>query len=64
MLVLGRRKNESIVIADEFTVTVVDIRGEYCRLGITAPKNIEVHRQEIFERIQREKTAERNNHGE
>lgn len=64
MLVLSRRKNESIVIADEITVTVVDIRGEQIRLGITAPKNIEVHRQEIFARIQREKAAERFNYGE
>ena len=54
MLVLSRRKDESIVIGDNIHVTVVDIRGDTVRLGITAPKAIPVYRKEIFEAIQRE----------
>jgi len=51
MLVLTRKKNESIVIDDVIRVTVVDIRGDKVRLGIEAPRNIEVHRQEVYELI-------------
>lgn len=51
MLVLSRKKNESIVINNDITVTVVEIRGDKVRLGIVAPKNIPVHRQEVFEAI-------------
>jgi len=47
MLVLSRKKNESIVINDDITVTVVEIRGDKVRLGIVAPKEIPVHRQEV-----------------
>ena len=54
MLVLSRRKDESIVIGDDIHVTIVDIRGDTVRLGITAPKTIPVYRKEIFEAIQRE----------
>ena len=54
MLVLSRRKDEIIVIGDNVRVTVVDIRGDTVRLGITAPKSIPVYRQEIYEAIQRE----------
>ena len=54
MLVLSRRKDESIVIGDNIHVTVVDIRGDAVRLGITAPKDIPVYRKEIYEAIQRE----------
>ena len=54
MLVLSRRKDETIVIGDDVRVTVVDIRGDTVRLGITAPKSIPVYRQEIYEAIQRE----------
>lgn len=52
MLVLSRKKNESIVIDDHITITVVEIRGDKVRLGIEAPKEISVHRREIFEAIQ------------
>jgi carbon storage regulator len=52
MLVLSRKKNESIIINDHITVTVVEIRGDKVRLGIDAPKDISVHRREIFEAIQ------------
>ncbi|MFM7148325.1 MAG: carbon storage regulator CsrA [Gemmataceae bacterium] len=51
MLVLSRKKNETIVINNDITVTVVEIRGDKVRLGIVAPKDVPVHRQEIFEAI-------------
>tara|TARA_B100000029_G_scaffold29996_2_gene28783 strand:+ start:987 stop:1205 length:219 start_codon:yes stop_codon:yes gene_type:complete len=54
MLVLSRQRDESIVIADNIKITIVDIRGDKVRLGIDAPKEIPVHRQEVFEAIQRE----------
>lgn len=52
MLVFGRKKHESIVIADGITITVVEVRGERVRLGITAPKDVPVHRQEVWDAIQ------------
>ena len=55
MLVLSRQKNESIIIGDDVEITIVDVRGDKVRLGITAPKEITVHRKEIYEAIQREK---------
>ncbi len=51
MLVLSRKKNESIVINDTITITVVEVRGDKVRLGIVAPKEVPVHRQEVFEAI-------------
>jgi carbon storage regulator len=51
MLVLSRKKNESIVINSDITVTVVEIRGDKVRLGIVAPKEVPVHRQEVFDAI-------------
>ncbi len=54
MLVLSRHRDESIMIGDNVVVTVVDIRGDKVRLGINAPKEIPVHRQEVYEAIQRE----------
>jgi len=53
MLVLSRKKNESIVINDDITIVVVDIRGDKVRLGVEAPKEIPVHRREVFEAIRR-----------
>lgn len=55
MLVLSRQKDESIMIGDEVEITIVDVRGDKVRLGITAPKHIPVHRREIYDAIQREK---------
>ena len=55
MLVLSRQKDESIVIGDDVEVTIVDVRGDKVRLGITAPKEISVHRREVYDAIQREK---------
>jgi carbon storage regulator len=51
MIVLSRKKNESIVINNDVTVTVVEIRGDKVRLGIVAPKEVPVHRQEVFDAI-------------
>jgi carbon storage regulator len=51
MLVLSRKKNESIIINNDVIVTVVEIRGDKVRLGIVAPKEVPVHRQEVFEAI-------------
>lgn len=54
MLVLSRHRDESIMIGDDVVVTIVDIRGDKVRLGIDAPQDIPVHRQEVYEAIQRE----------
>ena len=54
MLVLSRQRDETIMIGDDVQVTIVDIRGEKVRLGITAPPHIPVHRKEVYEAIQRE----------
>lgn len=53
MLVLSRKKNESIIINDDITVVVVEIRGDKVRLGIEAPKEVPVHRNEVYEAIRR-----------
>lgn len=58
MLVLSRKKNESIIINDNITVTVIEIRGDKVRLGIEAPKDITVHRREVHEAINGAKKAE------
>ena len=57
MLVLSRQKDESIIIGDNIEITIVDIRGDKVRLGITAPRDISVHRREVYEAIQREKNG-------
>ena len=54
MLVLSRMRDESIVIGDGITVTIVDIRGDKVRLGIEAPQEVPVHRQEVYEAIKRD----------
>ena len=51
MLVLSRKKNESVVIDDRIVLTVVEIRGDKVRLGIVAPKEVPVHRQEVYDAI-------------
>ncbi len=54
MLVLSRQRDESIIIGDNIVITIVDIRGDKVRLGINAPTEIPVHRQEVYEAIQRQ----------
>ena len=53
MLVLSRKKNESIIINDDITIVVVEIRGDKVRLGVEAPKEVPVHRREVFDAIRR-----------
>ena len=53
MLVLSRKKNESIMIRDDIVVTVVDVRGDKVRLGIEAPKEVTVHRREVYDAIKK-----------
>ena len=55
MLVLSRQKDESIMVGDDVEITIVDVRGDKVRLGISAPRSISVHRKEVYEAIQREK---------
>lgn len=55
MLVLSRKKNESIVIDDRIKIVVVEIRGDKVRLGVEAPKDVPVNQEEVWEAIQREK---------
>ncbi|MBN1974308.1 MAG: carbon storage regulator CsrA [Sedimentisphaerales bacterium] len=55
MLVLSRQRDESIMIGDNVEIIIVDVRGDKVRLGITAPKDIPVHRREIYDAIKREK---------
>ena len=58
MLILTRRVGETLVIGDDVTVTVLGVRGNQVRLGVNAPKDIAVHREEIYQRIQNEKSGE------
>lgn len=60
MLVLSRKKNETIVIRENIIVTVVDIRGDKVRLGIEAPRDIPVHRREVYEAIARSQGSKEN----
>ncbi len=57
MLVLSRQRDETIMIGDEIEITVVDIRGDKVRLGISAPHSVPVHRKEVYEAIKRENLA-------
>ncbi len=54
MLVLSRQRDETIVIGDDIEITVVDIRGDKVRLGINAPRSVQVHRKEVYDAIKRE----------
>jgi len=59
MLILTRRVGETVVIGDDVTVTVLGVKGNQVRLGVNAPKQVAVHREEIYERIQREQAENR-----
>jgi carbon storage regulator len=55
MLILTRRMGETLMIGEEITVTVLDVKGNQIRLGIQAPKEVAVHREEVYRRMQQEK---------
>jgi carbon storage regulator len=59
MLILTRRVGESVMIGDEITVTVLEVKGNQVRLGIAAPKAIPVHREEVYVRVHEEKPRQR-----
>lgn len=63
MLILTRRVGETLVIGDDVTVTVLGVRGNQVRIGVNAPKNLSVHREEIYQRIIKEREGEANGSG-
>ena len=58
MLILTRRVGETLMVGDEVTVTVLGVKGNQVRIGVNAPKDVAVHREEIYQRIQAEKSAD------
>ncbi len=62
MLVLSRKKDESIVICDDIVVTVVEVRGDKVRLGIEAPREVPVHRREVYDKIKEDERLKETSH--
>ncbi|WP_151702816.1 carbon storage regulator CsrA [Nitrincola alkalilacustris] len=60
MLILTRRVGETLMVGDDVTVTVLGVKGNQVRIGVNAPKDVSVHREEIYQRIQREKSEGEN----
>jgi len=58
MLILTRRIGETLMVGDDVTITVLGVKGNQVRIGVNAPKDVAVHREEIYQRIQQEKTGE------
>ncbi|MGV8152601.1 MAG: carbon storage regulator CsrA [Candidatus Nanoarchaeia archaeon] len=63
MLVISRQKDESMIIGDNVVITIVDIRGDKVRLGISAPREVSVHRKEVYDAIQKEKQIQEQTKG-
>jgi carbon storage regulator len=61
MLVLSRQRDQSIMIGDDIEITIVDVRGDKVRIGINAPRQVSVHRKEVYEAIRRENEASAQN---
>jgi carbon storage regulator len=64
MLILTRRVGETVMIGNDVTVTILGVKGNQVRVGINAPKNVAVHREEIYERIKREQQGDHDQQGE
>lgn len=58
MLILTRRIGETLMVGDDVTITVLGVKGNQVRIGVNAPKDVAVHREEIYQRIQKEKTGD------
>ena len=58
MLILTRRIGENLMVGDDVTITVLGVKGNQVRIGVNAPKDVAVHREEIYQRIQKEKSGE------
>ena len=58
MLILTRRIGDTLMVGDDVTITVLGVKGNQVRIGVNAPKDVAVHREEIYQRIQKEKTGE------